>query len=393
MPRSATRRSPAPFVAVSTLFILILVACGATAVLQAQTAPAAYVYVTSSPGSNMVIDAYAAASNGKLTPVAGSPFSTNLGYGASLANNGKYLFATNGVRIYSYSIASNAAIKPITSVNAEAFNQSSCGGPEALFLDRAGANLYDLDIYSDCANNGYQFFSIGASTGKTNYLGVTSATSPIFEVPLSFLGNNEYAYGASCYHWYQEIFGFRRSSDGALTDLNIKPAMPSAMAGQFYCPNLAAADGTNHVAVSMQATSSASFQPVGSAQLAVYTANTSGGLTTTSTYANMPKVAVGSVMGISISPSGQLLAVAGMAGLQVFHFNGANPIKPYTGLLTTAPIDQVDQIGWDNNNHLYAISQSAGKLFVFTIIPTGYSQAAGSPYAIKNPGHITVLPK
>jgi len=391
MLRSATRRSPASLVALSTLVILILIVCGASAVLQAQTA--AYVYISSSPGSNVVIDAYAAAATGKLTPVAGSPFSTNLGYGASLANNGKYLFATNGVHIYSYSIASNGAIKPIASVNAESFNQSSCGGPEALFLDRTGGNLYDLDIYSDCANNGYQFFSVGTTTGKTNYLGVTSATSPIFEVPLRFIANNEYAYGASCYHWNQEVFGFRRSSDGALTDLNIKPAMPSAMAGQFYCPNLAAADGTNHVAVSMQATSSASFQPLGSAQLAVYTANTSGALTTTSTYANMPKVAVGSVMGISVSPSGQLLAVAGTSGLQVFHFNGANPIKPYTGLLTTAPIDQVDQIGWDENNHLYAISQSAGKLFVFTVTPTSHSQAAGSPYAIKNPGQITVLAK
>jgi hypothetical protein len=35
-----------------------------------------------------------------------------------------------------------------------------------------------------------------------------------------------------------------------------------------------------------------------------------------------------------MSPSGKLLAVAGTTGLQVFHFNGSNPIKPYTGLLT-----------------------------------------------------------
>jgi hypothetical protein len=48
---------------------------------------------------------------------------------------------------------------------------------------------------------------------------------------------------------------------------------------------------------------------------------------------------------------------------------------------------------WDNNNHLYAISQTEGKLFVFTITPTSFSQAPGSPYPIVNPQNITVLAK
>src|ERR1700735_4305561 len=39
----------------------------------------------------------------------------------------------------------------------------------------------------------------------------------------------------------------------------------------------------------------------------------------------------------------------------------------------------------DNDNHLYAISRSAGKLFVVTITSTGYRQAAGSPYAVTSP--------
>ena len=104
----------------------------------------------------------------------------------------------------------------------------------------------------------------------------------------------------------------------------------------------------------------------------------------------MPKVAVASVTSVSVSPSGKLLAVGGSGGLQVFHFNGSSPITHFTGLLTK---DEVDQVAWNNDTHLYAISRSAGKLFVFTITSTGYSQAAGSPYTITSPQSVSVLPR
>jgi len=92
---------------------------------------------------------------------------------------------------------------------------------------------------------------------------------------------------------------------------------------------------------------------------------------------------------MKMSPSGKLLAVAGQEGLQVFHFHGASPIMHYTGLLTTSPIDQMF---WDNNNHLYAISKAAGKRFVFKLTPTGHRMAPGSPYTISNPDSIIVQP-
>jgi len=47
---------------------------------------------------------------------------------------------------------------------------------------------------------------------------------------------------------------------------------------------------------------------------------------------------------------------------------------------------------WDNNNHLYAISQSSGKLFVYTITPTGHREAPGSPYTISSPDALIVQP-
>ena len=91
-----------------------------------------------------------------------------------------------------------------------------------------------------------------------------------------------------------------------------------------------------------------------------------------------------------MSPSGKLLAVAGNAGLQVFHFNGANPITKYTNLLVSA---EVDQVFWDNSNHLYALGRKAGKLWVFTVTPTSVTQAPGSPHSITVPDYVIVLPK
>src|ERR1700692_599908 len=57
--------------------------------------PAAFVYVLNSPGSNKVeITGYRADSRGMLTIVPGSPFSTEMTYGASIAVNQEFLFAT-----------------------------------------------------------------------------------------------------------------------------------------------------------------------------------------------------------------------------------------------------------------------------------------------------------
>ena len=188
-----------------------------------------------------------------------------------------------------------APFEQVASINAQALNSKdlnggACGGPTALFPDHTGTVLYDLDFYSDCANNAYQLFSVDHSSGSLSYIGVTSVTTPIFEVPLSFLGNNQFAYGASCYHWYQEIFGFTRNRDGSLTSLGVNPTlgppMPVSQAGEMYCPYLTASDPTNHLAVPVQPLDNSSLQPVGPYQLATYTADSSGNLTTTSTYSN-----------------------------------------------------------------------------------------------------------
>jgi hypothetical protein len=380
---------------ISVFSLALLTACASTVLASAQATSSAteigsstvpgFVYVTSVNSDNAEeIYAYSESAGGSLTPVAGSPFAAN---GYNLATNSKWLVSTDTVNIYSFSVAENGAITQASSINAQQYNQYTTGGPVSLFFDRTGATLYDEDIYGNQgANNTYQFFDLNQGTGALSFLGATTSYSAAWITPLSFIGNNEYAYGASPLYGGQYIYGFSRASNGTLTELNINPSYPKASDGA-YAPYLAAADTANHLAITL--TPNNDMTQTGPTQLSVYTADSSGNLTTESTSSNMPTVAVGNVNDLKMSASGKLLAVAGSAGLQVFHFNGANPVTRFTGLLTT---DTVNQVAWDNMNHLYAVASAAGKLYVFTVTTTSVKQAPGSPYAITSPGYVAVFP-
>jgi hypothetical protein len=43
----------------------------------------------------------------------------------------------------------------------------------------------------------------------------------------------------------------------------------------------------------------------------------------------------------------------------------------------------IDQLAWDNSNHLYALSYESGELYVYTVTPTSISEVAGSPYKVQ----------
>jgi hypothetical protein len=90
----------------------------------------------------------------------------------------------------------------------------------------------------------------------------------------------------------------------------------------------------------------------------------------------------------TFSPSGDLFAIwagngegPGGNGIQIYNFNGAAPLTPYKTLLSGTSINQV---AWDSSNHLYAISESENKLYVFTVTSTSVTEdsswSIGSPY-------------
>lgn len=355
---------------------------------QAEKSPVAYVYVNGTANSQAETYGFAADANGGLSSIPGSPFpgSANVGYWAG--KNG-YLFGTDGTNIYSYFVSPTGAPSEVAKIRA--VNESS--GVFNLFLDRTAEDLYDYE-YEFGSNYYYQSFRIDRSSGKLTYLGAYDVgynSGP--GGAMAFAGNNLYAYQAFnfCYYSCQwGVLGARRNSKGRLTELDPYPNIlsPTAKDGDFYVASYAGADSTDHVAIAVQAVNQ--FGNAGLPQLASYTVHHDGSLTTNSSFWNMPPTATQVVYDVEISPSGELVAVAGTAGLEVFHFNGSEPITPYTGLLTS---DQIDQCLWDNDNHLYAVSSKSGNLFVFTVTPTSHHQAPGSPHLINTAsGQVVVLP-
>jgi hypothetical protein len=358
----------------------------------------AYVYVSYAPdikSSNAhKIYGYKAWADGTLTAMPQSPFNDNVSY---MAVNGKYLMAGSNDSTYieTYQMEYGGVLSYVTQTEYAHYNGSNdCGSADQIFFDHTGSSLYvqEFDTSSACTNTGIASFALNKSTGGLTYLGLDNTGAfPGVNSAAYFLGNNVNAYSANnsgC--MYYTIYGFTRASNGLLSGLAYpeknSPTPSSSFRG--YVPNMAVADPTNHVAVHMSPAS-----PPGCVnlppQIATYSADSSGYLTTTGTYSNMPTTLIANPSDMKMSPSGKLLAVGGTEGLQIFHFNGASPATHYTNLITTAPIDQMF---WDNANHLFAISHTGGKVFVFTITPTGWSAAPGSPHALPSPVALIVQP-
>ena len=352
---------------------------------QISSTPVAHVYIATPKG----VDLYDADATGKLTMVAGSPFAGSF---SDIVTNGKYFYGTDKTYIYEDSVAANGALTRVDKFtpasHADDFEEVG-----ALNLDHTGSTLYS-NVYVD-GGMIYESYRISKSNGELVWLGDAdkgeSARSAVG--PLHILGNDKFAFQTQNYiTWFVE--GLTIGSNHELVDGLPGILFPEGKSGILYNPYAVATDPSNHFALAAYPQKDAPSGPIaGPTQLAVYSIDSAGNQTTTSTYDNMPAVELGWVSDMNMSPSGELLAVAGngpgKTGLEVFHFNGASPITKYTGLIATAPIDEVH---WDKSNHLYAISKSAGKVFVFTVTPTSVTEAPGSPFSVGSPQSIIIRP-
>ena len=351
----------------------------------------AYVYVAnnSKNSSTNEITAWTAEENGKLKRISGSPFPDNVN---AMAVDGGHLLAVDHSQrnIDSYVIESDGALRYEASSNYGKYAPNdNCPVANEIFFDHTGATLYVQEFNADCANTGVASFALNKTSGKLHYLGTDiTGVFPGITNAAFFTGNNRFAYSASnsdC--MYYTIYGFKRSSNGLLKSAGSVANWPTPPPNfRRFIPYLAAADPYNNLAVLMQPANppGCSFEPL---QIATYTANSSGVIRTRSTYADMPSTLIQTPYDMKMSPSGKLVAVAGQEGLQVFFFNEGVAAVRYTGLLTSAPINQ---IFWDHSDHLYGISQATNKLYVFTVTPTHTSHAPGSPYPVSDPQHLIV---
>ena len=361
-------------------------------------APVAYVYVQTLKGINL----YDAAADGKLTLVKGSPFAN---VGQMEAVNGKYLVSLGTDYIHTYKIEPNGAPgKQASEINTQNYTGAECGNTTGggAVLDHTGQNLYiqlndAQTIYREPVCVAWQSYKI-SSDGALTYLG-TAMDGPPTEyngttVP-TFSGNDNFAYGR--YIGDTNPFAlFSRSKDGLISVTqnfaSVDPVAPNP--SDSYLPYATATDPTHHLAAELYP--NASQWPPPPPQLASYTiSDADGSIVSTNTWEDMPTFEVTHANGIRMSPSGKLLAVFGFTGLQIFHFNGADPLTRYSSLLL--PTIEISQLAWDNDNHLYAFSietctnvcDPMGELYVYTITPTSISQASGSPYKVEN-ANVTV---
>jgi hypothetical protein len=100
----------------------------------------------------------------------------------------------------------------------------------------------------------------------------------------------------------------------------------------------------------------------------------------------MPAANIGTLSGMSISPSGTLLAVAGSYGFELFHFDGGSPITKIGSLVASDP---VTELGWDKLDHLYVLTKSS--LYVYAATSTGVEPAPGSPYSLLGSGPFSMI--
>lgn len=364
------------------------------------TAPVAYVYVGTSKGINL----YHAASNGRLTLVSGSPFKTT---GLMIGSNQKYFITLGTYWVRSYPVKANGAIgAQVSQINTQNYSGRDCGTTNGAVLGHTGQDVYVLlNVPPDGNNvcNAYQTFKI-ATSGQLTFNGATThdTGAPAVRNLPTFLANNKFAYGINNFDFVTQVGDvnvylngestFTRQSNGTLQFLNfywLFPAPPPADdPGYTWFPLQVTADPSNHLAIAMKPWFDPPFGTSRNPQLASYTADSEGKITTTNTYKNMPYPDVFPTV-LNMSPDGKLLAAGGYGGLQVFHFNGGAPITRYSKVLTTS---QVNWIHWDKANHLYALSTS-GKLYVYTITPTSIAAAPGSPYTIGGPAGLFAVPK
>jgi hypothetical protein len=377
-----------------------------------QTPAVSHVYV----GTNQGVYLYNADSTGSLSLVSGSPFSIA---GTATGSNGSYFLSQGTNYVHSYPVASNGAIKgQVSQINTHLYTGNECGTAQGAVLDHTGHVVYS-QLYTDqpVANDAeacaaLQSFNI-SSSGALSFLGATefntetqSGLNSGSSTLIALSGSGNYAYSAAYDHGCNVVtWDFNRESNGVMMSNSQQYlTVPSTSPGWRWGAWVTTADPTNHLAVAMSL-QSGDFGPCGDVnhltRLASFTIASDGSLSTTNTAGNLITPQVDPEV-LNMSPSGQFLAMGGhepnqdsfgntqTPGFEVFHFNGVSPITSYSGVLTTTPINEIH---WDNSNHVYAVSNSAKKIYVYTVTSSGIRAAPGSPFTIPaSPNALVVVP-
>jgi hypothetical protein len=347
-------------------------------------ATVANVYVQSHKGV-FVFHANAA---GQLTQIPGSEFAET---GQMAGVRGSYFISIGSDLIHDYALTSDGGIGgQVAEINTQSYGGAQCGNMQGAgaILDHTG-QYFSVQLYG--ATNSYWSFECSAwqtyriaPNGQFTYLGdAVNTTQFTFEnsalpIGLSTVSSNDkFAYGIAFTPGIgdTDFSAFERGMAGDLiSDGDFTHTDPVGTPAQSQ-PQDEAADPAGHLAVSL------------GAKLASYTINgATGAIQSSNNWADLPTVSVGPTP-MAMSPAGNLVAIGGEFGLQVFHFNGAAAPTAYSGVLL--PDVFINQLAWDNSNHLYILSDSTNskdnsppELYVYTVTPKTITEAPGSPYSV-----------
>ena len=392
-----------------TLFVLAAATVGLTSAMKAAaqaTGPLAYVYVQTTKG----VALYDEAADGRLTLDPASPFATA---GQLIGSTGSYVVTLGQTLVHLYRITTNGRIgAQVAQAKVANYSGGLCGSPVGGVLDHSGQyveiRLDPAFVSQPCT--AYQTYRIGKSTGTLTFLGSAEVDFNIGNIlgPIAQTSNNKFAYAVDVNVPEVRLAGLVRESSGALANNTFSESDPEPPQPYDYYPLQVTEAPNNRLAIALGTVEYLGSPDVadGPVQLASYTVDASGNISSSNTSDKMPTPDIGPTL-LRVSPGGGLLAVAGGScswcvlspgngkpGLQIFRFNGENPITHYTGVLTTDPIGQME---WDHSSHLFALSGETGKLRVYRITTSGYKLAPGSPMMINGvngraPNGLVVVP-
>jgi hypothetical protein len=366
-----------------------------TAAAPALSSPVAYVYVSTYDPTNSVV-ALAASPDGSLTYVGAAPSPQPI---TALSVTKKFLFGTgNNLNIFSYSIAPSGAPQYLATTDAGIYlsDPSSYFYSEILQVDETGSDLYAFA--ADSKDNLYLLSFKIEDDGELKFLGSTYWTGNLLQI--QFVQNNEYAVSTGCVITdprpyqpviYPETLVYKRESSGLLSYIGESDIDPVAESQHEYCAEGGASDSRDHLAVFFENIDPAKNSLVEYA-LGAYSVSPQGKVTTKSDYKNMPSLGAPLVgitpNEISISPSGEILAVGGLEGYQFFHFNGANPITKESGVIGLKH-NWPQALAWDKSNHLYILTLDS--VIPYSITPASYKKHTPYSFSVPHPYSIIVL--
>jgi hypothetical protein len=359
--------------------------------------PAAYVYVQASGPAGPVYG-YSASSSGQMSSISGSPFKLGT---MIIGSNGSQFFTMGHTTLRSWAVGSNGSIGlQLSDLAFTNFDSGSCAGTKdgdaTGVLDHTGKYIYVvLQNYektqtSDTCQT-YQSYLLGSGgqftfDGQTEYNSLENASAGL----PSILGNESFAYANYSVFGTNNFLTFQRNPSGTLSNISVSETDPTLTGGQYnaYYPD--ADPAGSFLAVQLYPNNNTKTPP----QLASYTVDSQGNISSTNTESDMPTSALINPRS-TFSPDGKMIAFYAdngasnvASGIEIYNFNGAAPLTLYQKVLTGTPIEQV---AWDTSGHLYAISKVENHMYVFNV--SSSSVTVDPSVAITAPVSLVVVSK